>query len=129
MVKLKMIVNIGWKASCVRSLTVRKGYSAGIPPAGRCSAGTPEVGLLTRSLARPIEDSVDYIKGHHATANHGAGRNCSPKHITLGKVPNGQQAGHDGDQDAGARRPEGDLGDDTWIKEASLHNDRIAIEA
>jgi len=80
------------------------------------------------SLARPIEDAIDDVEGHHAAADDRAGRHCSPKHITLGKVPNGQKAGDDGDQDAGARRPESDLGDDTWIKEASFHNDGVAIE-
>src|SRR5207237_454286 len=79
------------------------------------------LGLEDTSFIRSTEHHVDDVKCNHAAADHRTGRDCAPKDVGLCKVPNRQQASHDGDQNAGACRPEGDLGDDPWIEEASLH--------
>jgi len=74
-----------------------------------------------RLFDRPVEDRVDYIKSDHAAADDCAGGDGAPQHVRAGELPNCQQARNDGDQDAGARRPERNLRDDARVEEASFH--------
>lgn len=64
-----------------------------------------------------VKKNVDYIKRHRTAADYHTCGHSAPKNIGAGKLPDGEERGHDSDQDAGARRP----------KRNSSHGVRIEI--
>src|SRR5437016_10631499 len=58
----------------------------------------------------PVEKRVDDVESDHAGANHGAGCDCAPQHISAGKFPDCEQTGNDCDDYARAGRPERNAG-------------------
>ena len=67
----------------------------------------------------PVEDGVDYVKSDHAPTDDGARSHGPPKHVRPGKIPDGEQAGYDRYQDAGARSPKRNLRNYARIEETS----------
>ena len=73
----------------------------------------------TKLFRGPVEDGVDYVKRDHAPTDDGARSHGPPKHVRPGKIPDGEQAGYDRYQDAGARSPKRNLCDYARIEETS----------
>ena len=55
-----------------------------------------------------VEEYVDYVKSYGSATDHYAGSHSPPENVGAGKLPNGQERGNYGNEDAGAGRPERD---------------------
>jgi hypothetical protein len=65
------------------------------------------------------EERVDPRERERAPANHGTRRHRAPQDVRAGEFPNRQQTGHDRNEDAYARRPEGKPSDHLGVQKAS----------
>jgi hypothetical protein len=73
----------------------------------------------SRLLRWPIEERIDDVESDHAGADHRARGYRPPQYVSARELPDREQTGNDGDDDAGAGSPKRNAGDHARIQEAS----------